>query len=108
MTILLYGFVSDVDSFHIDQRKRRTKRRNIRDEDEEDWDGVSWEEKERRELIEREEKAAIERKLNREEREGVGGSGYIWTVDKNERDDTIHFSIFRAFDRQEKIRRLDR
>ena len=77
-------------------------------EDEESWDGVSWEEKERNAILQREDKAAIERQLSNGEREAVGGSGYIWTEDKTDRDDTIHFSIFRAFDRQEKVRRLDR
>ena len=101
-------FIGHHHSFRREQRKRLKQRRNVYEEDEEDWDGVSWEEKERRELVAREESEAIERKLSREEREGVGGSGYIWTEDKNERDETIHFSIFRAFDRQEKFRRLDR
>ena len=37
------------------------------DLDEEDWDGISWEEKERKELEKREENALIERQLSREE-----------------------------------------
>lgn len=82
------------------EKKRRVKRRNTNNEDEENWCGGSSKEMEELECD------TILAEITME----PGGNTTDETTpsDMNMLDESLHFTIFRAFDRQEKFRRYER